>query len=45
MAVQLTVALKLVTLEEFRYVGVPQLTSVVNEEEGLYELAPAEQTD
>jgi hypothetical protein len=44
MAVQLTVALVLVMLDEVKSVGVPQLTSVVNDVEVLYELAPAEQT-
>jgi hypothetical protein len=31
-------------LEEFKPVGVPQLTIVVNDVEVLYELDPAEQT-
>jgi hypothetical protein len=44
MAVQLTVALVLVMLEEVKSVGVPQLISVVNDVGALYELAPAEQT-
>jgi hypothetical protein len=44
MAVQLTVALVFVTLEEVKSVVVPQLRSVVNDAEALYELAPAEQT-
>jgi hypothetical protein len=44
MAVQLNVALVLVTLEEFKPVGVPQLRSVANDAEALYELDPAEQT-
>ena len=44
MAVQLTVALVLVTLEEVKLAGVPQLRSVVNDEEVLYELDPTEQT-
>jgi hypothetical protein len=34
----------LVTLEEVKPVGVPQLRSVVNDMEALYELDPAEQT-
>jgi hypothetical protein len=44
MAVQLTVALVLVMLEEVKPVGVPQLAAVVNDVEVLYELDPAEQT-
>jgi hypothetical protein len=44
MAIQLTVALVLAILEEFKSVGVPQLSAVVNDAEELYELDPAEQT-
>jgi hypothetical protein len=44
MALQFTVALALVTLEEVKPDGVPQLRSVVNDAEELYELDPAEQT-
>ena len=43
-AVQLTVALASVMLEEVKSVGVPQLTIVVNDVEVLYELDPEEQT-
>jgi hypothetical protein len=44
MAVQLTVALVVVMLEEANPVGIPQLTAVVNDAASLYELDPTEQT-
>ena len=46
MAVQLTVALVVVMLEEDKPVGMPQLAAVVNDVAVLYELDPdpAEQT-
>ena len=43
-AVQLTVALVVVMLEEVKPAGIPQLAAVVNEVAVLYELDPAEQT-
>jgi hypothetical protein len=42
--VQLTVALVVVTFEEVKPVGIPQLATVVNDVAVLYELDPAEQT-
>ena len=39
-AVQLTVALVVVMSEEVKPVGMPQLTTVVNDVEVLYELDP-----
>jgi hypothetical protein len=44
MAVQLTVALVLVMLEEVKPVGVPQLAVVVSDAGSLYEPDPYEQT-
>ena len=43
-AVQLTVALVAVMLEEVRPVGIPQLAAVVNDVAVLYKPDPAEQT-
>jgi hypothetical protein len=43
-AVQLTVALVVVILEEVKPVGIPQLAAVVKDVIVLYELDPAEQT-
>ena len=40
MASQLTVALEVVMLEEFKPVGIAQLVAVVNEVAELYELDP-----
>ena len=44
MAVQLTVALVVVMLEDVKPVGIPQLATVVNDAAVLYVLDPAEQT-
>ena len=43
-AVQLTVALAVVMLEEVKPVGIPQGAAVVNDVAVLYELDPDEQT-
>jgi hypothetical protein len=44
MAIQLTVAVVVVMLEEVKPVGIPQLAVVVNDAAVLYELDPSEQT-